>query len=471
MNSHDLGLLRCCLCAALTLPVAARAEPQADQFADIETIAAAVEVERARIPERPKSLRVEALRERVVLAFDHKVPHADRWNGLVTLCPVASQEANRVTLICRTGRIEASLVTRQGLSYLDVRELRGVPVSAADSVLPLFHYDPSTMGLGGPCPGTTPAGLGECFLAQGDVQAAREVFEHLEGRPDKEFAALRLGDLALADGDVSAALRSYRDVPPSGPIGRAATARVCEITGNCLGRADEDVVFESVGLPEPLATEMELRRVRMLANTGRLRAAAMALSARLQLADRPPVCESAADFCAALVLAVLDRSPRADTDLAMHLFLALPDRTKGPYGADLAEAAARASEILAAPEFGANLLALAVSSVPPGRLDGYLREAMRLFVVGGDVARADAIFDFARERLGDAVVARREWKTLEQLKQIVAKGTSAPAFEPAALSDYSKDLTHATEVLLAARRHSAGTATASGTKTETASHQ
>jgi hypothetical protein len=440
--------------ALLLLAREARAEgapPEAERLAILSDLRSQLELERVRVPARQKSIRLESVRQRIVISFDRTAPRTDPWNNLLRACPVASADGARIILSCTTGRIEVALVATGKQTYLDVRKVRGIPVRSDANAVPYYRFDPATLGLGEACPGTTDAGRGECLLATGDDAGARSAFERaLTSHDQQPLAALRLGDLALGDGNTAEALRLYGTIQPSGPIGRLAAARRCEMTGACLGGSNEAVTFGFDRLPEPLATEMTLRRVRVLALTGHLRDGALLLSRRLKDPDRPPACEKAHDFCEAITLAALDRLPPDDAPVALGLFLLLPERTKSGAAMELAEAAARSSEAAHAPRFGGNVLAIAAASVPASRLDAYLREAVRLFIAGGDQAHAEFIMDFAREKLGPKTLARPDWSALERSRLALAHKDSHAATGGLDSDAISEDLARAANAVAAA---------------------
>jgi hypothetical protein len=347
------------------------------------------------------------------------------------LCPKVEVHGRAAVMRCRTRHLQATLVTVRGRLQLDLREVRGLPWSNGPDAAPLVGYDPEKLGLGGPCPGTTPAGRGECAYAAGQLAVAISLFEEALESPHREMATVRLGDLALRRGDPAAAAERYRSVKPKGFFGRVAAARLCELLGACLREKDFGGVFEPTDLPEPWRTEMELHRARAQAFMGKAGAAGHALAERIVASDRPPACASAESLCRQLALAAL-REPGADGAVdALTLYFAVPVDLREPTAAPLAEAAAAKAAAIGAPVFAANLLATTVAHTPPEDLNERLLRTAELYLAGDDSARARAIVDFARTRLRRAALAESRWagviRSTSAAPENAAKTTDAGA--------------------------------------------
>src|SRR5205814_8938620 len=88
------------------------------------------------------------------------------------ICPKVTIVDGGVELRCRTRRLDAVLGTEKGKTYLDIQELRGLPWRPGPAGPPPFFYEPYASGLGGRCPGDTPAARGECALRAGNLLQA-----------------------------------------------------------------------------------------------------------------------------------------------------------------------------------------------------------------------------------------------------------------------------------------------------------
>ncbi len=163
------------------------------------------------------------------------------------------------------------------------------------------------------------------------------------------MASLRLGDLALEAGDPDQAISWYQRAGDSGVWGRLAVSRLCEMLGNCLvDAAHFSFTFEPIGLPEPIRTEIEMGRARMLAFNGKAEMAAHQIKSRLEASrleskPRELICESGGTterICRRLTLAALRDPKNLHKSEALELLFALPNRENGPMTDELAQAAA-----------------------------------------------------------------------------------------------------------------------------------
>jgi len=93
----------------------------------------------------------------------------EAFNG--TICRAAGSE---LRLSCSHGRIEASLVRLGKKTFLDLRELRGLPDGDGDEAIPAPAYAPQAFALGDACPGNTPASRGECALQARNFELAQQ---------------------------------------------------------------------------------------------------------------------------------------------------------------------------------------------------------------------------------------------------------------------------------------------------------
>lgn len=419
------------LCLAALLPAALQQPVRADRDARMVNAALTVAFERHALPalKGSVSLAVQTLLAEVEIVAPSDAPaiaNALRHSG-GALCPSIEVRGNSVVLTCRTRRIEAGLAAENGRRYLDLRQLRGLPYLPAEDGPPAFSYEPRAVGIGGPCPGTTPASRGECRLAAGAPLEAAALFKDALSTGERSFAAMRLGDLALVAHDPGTAVGWYQRAGPRGIFGRMANARLCELTGDCADKPGE--AYFAVGLPEPLSTEMELRAVRAAALSGHFGEAAGKLAARLGSVLRPPACARAPVLCRRIALVALRQGTREDMPAAMALYLALPGREKGPLSLDLGRAAAERSAELGAPAFGANLLSALSRQIPYDELSPHLQRIVELFLAGGDRARAQVILDYARSRLGTSFSSEK-WSALE--KELARAPSESPAGSDAA---------------------------------------
>jgi len=363
------------------------------------------------------------------------------------LCPIVEPCPDGLRLVCATRQLEVHLASGKepGEQQLELVELRGLPTGQGEDGPPQVFYAPQEHGLGGPCPGTTDAGRGECALAAGRrAEAAELLRKAFVGEPS--LAGLRLGDLALAAGDPSLAVSWYRRAPRQGIFGRLAIARECEVTGSCLKRFA--AAFDPRGLPEPARTELELRAIRARMILGATGEAARLLTERLSKPGRPPPCDLASAFCRRLVLAALrDKSPDAP-GAALALYLALPEKDRAPLAAELARQAADTAASLGAPSFGANLMASTVDQSSTEALEAHLARAAELYLAASDKTRAGVIVDYARTRLTPRQLAGARWQSL----RAALDGATTRENTPSTDQDSSaRELAQAAQALARAR--------------------
>jgi hypothetical protein len=312
------------------------------------------------------------------------------------LCPTAARDGDRVLFHCTTGRIAAHATE----GALQIFRLRGLPIRGED----------------GPPPSPLSAELDKAC---------------------GPFAApLRAGDAALAGGDAALALAAFHDVGRTGPCGRLATERSCELQGgDCLQQA---VIFDRSGFTGAILQDLTLREARVRAMTGHPFDAVEPL---LRFGKKN--CEQSA-LCRHILVVVLREAPQAKTADALALALSLPG--KGPYSIELTRAEADTSAALGAPRAGATLLAAITAQVSAAELPEHLLRTAELYQAARDTAHAAAVTDFARTRLPADSFASPRWRAVTD---------ESP--KPAAKDDgtFAKELEAAHAAALQARDHSA----------------
>ena len=298
----------------------------------------------------------------------------------------------------------------------------------------LVPFDLPGLGLA-PCPGDVPEGRGECLLAAGKLQEALEQFAEAAARPGgSPLASLRLGDLALASDDPALAAEHWRRAAGEFPFGRLVTARLCELEPRCLRGAERPAFFDASLAAEPVRHDLFIRgaRLRLLEGDrlGALEALVGQMSPRGACADVMP-------WCRRVLLDGL-RQKGPDGAAALKLYLEVPGREQGPLAAELGRAASDQAAAAGAPIFAANLLASVTGRVPEPQQPAHLKQVARLFLAGGDRARAEEIVLFARAKLDRATWRREGWEALLQqvraLPAAVKPGAAAPAAPSATAS-------------------------------------
>jgi len=374
-------------------------------------------LERISLPALPGSvtLRVEPLESRLVLSaphVGHRLAKALRARA-PSICPHVEEAEDEVRLGCRSRRLSASMLTLGRSAALEIRELSGLPV-AGDEGFPLLPWDTAALGLSG-CPGETPAARGECLLAHGDRNGARRAFAEADGDEARGPAALRLGDLALLDGDSRSAGLFWLQATAE-PWNRLGAARACEIS-DCSSRESSDALFRGEDLPAPLAADLAIHGARAAAYRGRL------LEAAVRLRNRPGACEAVPGLCDRVLLAAL-RGPAAVSEGALLLYLADHTRERGPLALELALAAAARAQASGAPEFAGNSLAAVTSLVPNDRLPEHLLRTAEVYVAAGDRVRAGVVLEYARVHLGRKVAGSR-WAAVRRALKAGGRAPSA----------------------------------------------
>jgi hypothetical protein len=403
-----------------------------DEQAEALRLATAEVAERIPLPRPrgPVSLEVAPLDQRVTV----RVPRdAAVIGGRVAalagaLCKNVVVKADRVELGCRSRRVDAALTREGGQLYLELYELRGLPWRTGTDGPPRVHYAPELVGAGGPCPGTTPAGRGECAFAEGKWLDAAQHFRTALGTPEKPFAFVRLGDLALIAADPATAIGWYQRAGYIGPFGRMATARLCELNAVCF-RERPSLDSYPRDLPRPLADDLLLRRARVFAFLGETGKSMNVFAERFASHPDKTLCRGGGlELCRRLVLTGLRQARGRDSELGLEVYLGLPDRDRGALAVDLAQAAAEAAARLGAPIFGANLLSVVVPEVPVDGLGDHLARTAELYLAGRDSLRARVIVEFAESRVAQALGGPR-WTAVRRGLSIqdLADGAPRPA--------------------------------------------
>lgn len=340
----------------------------------------------------------------IVSARDPRAVAAAVARAASAICGEVETRERAIALRCSTRRIDAVAVTQAGRSVLELRTLPGLPWRDAEDGPPVIAGEVKALGFEEACPGEGGLARAECAFAGGRLAEAEKLFGEQSTAVEKQFAWLRLGDLALKRSDPESAAESWRKAAGLGPAGRMATARLCELSGSCLGEKSEALVFDPSGLPAPLREELLVRHARARAFLGHRLAAVRELEGPALVAGSPRERLRMRIFLAALRSA--DAEERAE---AVAAWLELTDRLGGPRALELLRQAAADAAELGAPAFAAGLLASAVARVPPPELDEHLLTTAELYLRSGDTARAGVVVQFARTRLPPKAMTRPRW--------------------------------------------------------------
>jgi tetratricopeptide (TPR) repeat protein len=325
------------------------------------------------------------------------------------LCPFIDRIGNAVIVSCRTPRIEARLDPNGGRPVLEIREVRGLPLSEDGDQI-WFFYHPIALRLGSGCPGDTPASRGECHFKAGRFsEAAIEYRKALPGE-HRRLAELRLGDISLRTGDPATAAGWYRMAGRYGSYGRMATARLCELGGTCLGELRKRT-FDASLLPEPLHSEMLLRSARAAAYVGAVKESMTALLEAMR-ADSHMCDNETRVLCRRLVLFALKFPDRDGAPETLEAYLGLPSRTEGFLAIEMVRAAAEKALDQGAALFGANLLAASVpwvEALDTEALSDHMLRASEMYLAAKDVARARTLYEYADGRIGRRRMTGPRW--------------------------------------------------------------
>ncbi|HEY0705634.1 MAG TPA: hypothetical protein VGG33_02500 [Polyangia bacterium] len=380
-----------------------------------EMLAIAGSVERIVLPKLrgPASVEVDALRSTVILRAprDLGAVAARISTSLGGLCPKWEVNDGRILLRCRSRQISAVLVNERGKAFIDLRELRGLPRAAPEDKLTVF-YDTARVIQSGACPGNTPASRGECAYRNGDRHAAMEAFKEAWDTVYRSFASLRLGDLAAEEGEWSEAALWWSRAGSSGPFGRLARGRLCELRGDCLTKATS-VLFDGGEIGEPMRTELALMGARVDMYAGRTSLGVRWLQNLIKRGGGGCVTVGQL-YCRRLILAALEDPGPDKGKAALELFLSLPDRLGGPLAVEMARAAGELAAPLGAPVFAGNLYASVAGLVSEREFATHTMRMVELYLQGDDRARAQLVFDYAETRIHRRELAGGRWSDLRR---------------------------------------------------------
>ncbi|MDP2271438.1 MAG: hypothetical protein Q8N23_20220 [Archangium sp.] len=361
------------------------------------------------------------------------------------LCPTSERRGERLVLHCTTRRVFAQLAHDERGAFLDVREVLGV--SWLDfALVPLNAWSLRSLSLPDACPGKLAAARGECALAEGDVDAARAAWmEGLDG-PDVSLCHLRLGDLAIREGAVEAALTHYAKIPDAGLVGRLAQLRSCELLGTCLTIEASDRAADTRLLAADLAREVRLLTVRRELAAGRdVRAMQVLLTA---LETDGDACTSALSLCQKFVAAGLESRELEARVAALSSFLTDKVR-RGPAEYALNQAASRAASEIGAPGFAASILSANTPHVPGAELSSHLLGIIKLYVAARDPVRATVVLEYAEGKLG-SVTRKGEWTSARRQLGRRAMVRPVPERSTEALDALSAQVSLSTDLARAA---------------------
>lgn len=375
------------------------------------TTVAAVERLPLAVPVSKVALSVDSLAMHLTLTTtsDARAIQQRLLSANPQLCPFIDRIGNTIVVSCRTPRIEARLDPNGGRPVLEIREVRGLPLSEDGDQI-WFFYHPIALRLGSGCPGDTPAARGECHFKAGRFSEAAIEFRKALPGEHRRLAELRLGDISLRTGDPATAAGWYRMAGRYGSFGRMATARLCELGGTCLGELRKRT-FDASLLPEPLHSEMLLRAARAAAYMGAVKESMTALLEGMR-ADTH-MCENETRvLCRRLVLFALKFPDRDGANEALEAYLTLPSRTEGFLAIEMVRAAAEKALDLGAALFGGNLLAASVpwvEALDTGALSDHMLRASEMYLAANDLARARTLFEYADGRIGRRRMSGPRW--------------------------------------------------------------
>jgi len=327
------------------------------------------------------------------------------------ICPGLDATTDGVRLHCRTRRLHVRVETgAPGAAQAVIRELRGLPRGAADDAVPAGPYAELP----------TAAGAGAALRAaeeavrdgRGDEAGAR--LRALLDGPERQAAALLLGDLASEPENSDRALAFYRLAAGAGVFGRLATQRLCELTGGCADPDATPVPYDATGLPPAAARELMLRAARAFAFLGRPARAMSVLLAGMEREGGAGACAGEARLCRRLAADALGSEDPEACGGALAVYLSLSDARRGWRAAQLARLAAEAAARRGAPVFAGLLLSGTLDAVAHPEREAWLLAAARYFAEAGENARLRVIVEYARSMLGDARLANRPWSAFAQ---------------------------------------------------------
>lgn len=371
------------------------------------------------------------------------------------LCPKQQVTKGAVIWKCSTRKLWASFDREGEKAFVELRELTSRAWLDADSQIPLHAWSLKGLALPDACPGQVPAARAECALGRGELEVARAAWEEALRGPDVGLAHLRLGDLAILDGDVVLAMNHYAKVIPVGPVGRLAQARACELAGNCFSEVESKRIASDEGLGAEFARELALYTLRREVVAGRDRAAMEFMTKRLSM--DPDLCEAARRFCQKVVEVALGSTDVEARIAGLSLYLNDHIR-RGPREQSLNRVASDTAFELGAPGFAAAVLASNTPHVEPDALPSHLLRIVKLYASANDRVRAEVILEYADTKLGP-VTRGAEWSAVrKQLRgNTKAKRTvelPSLAADEQALEAFTSQVTLTTDLARAAKARS-----------------
>jgi hypothetical protein len=260
-------------------------------------------------------------------------------------------------------------------------------------------------------------------LQAGRDDDARKLVDGALETSDRDYAALRLADLALMENRPISAMEWLEKTGRSGDWGRLASVRQCELSGRCFKTAARDAMFDSAGMAAPLRVEMKLRELRLL----RFEAPADAMAKLFDVgrgAWPEGLCAArGAVICLNVLKTALSSSDVEARITALTLYASGPVSQSSPQRPQLAAAAADAATALGARQYAAAALAAATPDVPHADIAAHLRRVISLYVASGEPARAAAVLAYAVDAVGPQA---KKWKT--GLKPSRSKAEKAAEF-------------------------------------------
>lgn len=396
------------------------------------------------------SVETETMTGRVVLrglALAAKAPR---------LCPtVEKRKDGAVVLTCTSRRIWAGMGDDVRGSFIDLRQLTAISWAEPSAQLPMRPWPLKVSGIPDQCPGTNSAARAECAFDRGELEAAETGWKEALNGPDLSLAHLRLGDLALSRGDVEAALKHYAATSPTGPVGRLAQVRSCELIGSCLSVTESARMGNTDAMPPEIAREVVLHHIRRELVAGRDADAMTMLTAKLE--SDPLFCEGVTlPLCQRMIEGGLTSNDVEARISALSVFLSDKAR-RGPFELILNDEAATTARELGAPGFAASILASNTPRIPRAELSEHLLEIVRLYVAARDPVRAAVVLEYAEGKLGATTRAGGWVSVRRQLggrSNTTAVAPVVSATDDRALEELSSQVSLSTDLARAAAARS-----------------
>ncbi|MBL8951236.1 MAG: hypothetical protein JNK82_10695, partial [Myxococcaceae bacterium] len=345
---------------------------------------------------------------------------AKKWKAK-GLCPRARAEGHDLVLSCTNDRLHA---TSSG-GTVTIVALRGLPWAAKDEPAPRRYYKPEEVGLGGACPGTTPAGKAECAFAAGDVTAAKTFLNAALDSMHRDYAAVRMADLALDADCPLDSMEWLEKVGRTGDWGRLASVRQCELSGRCFKGPQREALFDSAGMPLPMREELKLRELRLLRYESPVAAATRLFDAGRGSWPEALCAGAGTAICHNVMFQALESNDVEARIAALTLYASGPVSTSFARRPWLADAAADAAVALGAPQYAASALAAATADVKKPELKKHLLRVIALYELAGEPARAAAVRAYAIDSVG-----LKPSQKAKKVSKENAKLAQREAFEP-----------------------------------------